>query len=145
MDPTQRQPDPHPAYPARVIELPVVDARGIRHAVDDTREELPWSRVRWAIAAEVGEPEGVRTIVFDLVAETPGGPQVLRLDAEPGEDAIALARAIADGLGDGRKIPTIRSLATDGIPTRWYPDLRSFEDDACVELAGLEPADPPGR
>jgi hypothetical protein len=142
MNQTQRQPDCCPAYPARVLERPVVDARGIRHTSEEAREELPWSRICWAIAAEVGEPEGVRTIVFDLVTEADGDPggrlDVLRLDAEPGEDAIALARAIVTALGDSQKIPTIRSLATDGIPARWYPDLRSFEEEASVELAALE-------
>ena len=125
------------AYRAQILERPLVDARGIRHGAGDAHEELPWSRVRWAIAAEVGEPEGVRTIVFDLLADGPHGPRILRLDAEPGEDASALARAVAAGLGDARKIPTIRSLASDATPARWYPDLRSFEEDAAAELAEL--------
>lgn len=143
--------DPHDArrrslsarrvYRAELLESPLVDAHGVRHGAGDARQELSWSRIRWAIAAEVGEPEGVRTIVFDLVvdgAHPVDGPRVLRLDAEPGEDAIALARAVARGLGDARKVASIRSLATDGIPTRWYPDLRAFEEDAAAELAGLE-------
>jgi len=134
-----RRPEPSQrAYPvAQVLERPIVDASGIRHGSDDAQEEIGWSRILWAIAAEVGEPEGVRTIVFDLVSRAEPGLRVLRLDAEPGEDAIALARAVAGALGDARKVPSIRSLATDGIPARWYPDLRSFEEDAAAELAAL--------
>jgi hypothetical protein len=140
MNPQERARRPEPprhAYPARVLERPVVDARGVRHGPEDERQELGWSRIVWAIAAEVGEPQGVRTIVFDLVARAGQGLRVLRVDAEPGEDAMALARAVAAGLGDARKIPSIRSLATDGIPARWYPDLHAFEQDAEAELAEL--------
>lgn len=140
MDARDRNPSPDrpsPAYRVQLLERPVVDARGIRHGSEDAREELAWSCIRWAIAAEVGEPEGVRTIVFDLVADDAPDARVLRLDAEPGEDATALARAVSRALGDAHKIPSIRSLATDGIPARWYPDLCSFEEDAAAELAAL--------
>ena len=100
--------------------------------------------MRWAIAAEIGEPEGVRTIVFDLVTcHADDGWLVRRLDAEPGENAIALARLVERGLGAGRKVSSIKSLASDGIPARWYPDLRSFEADALAELIETRP-DTPG-
>ena len=125
------------AYRARVLERPVVDAAGVRHGPAGAPEEVAWSEVRWATAAEVGEPEGVRTIVFDLATGAPDALRVLRLDAEPGEDAITLARAIERGIGHAPKLPSLRSLAIDGIPARWYPDLASFEEDAAAELAGV--------
>jgi hypothetical protein len=125
-----------PRYAARVLERPVVDAEGVRHGTGDDVEEIAWARVAWAVAAEVGEPEGVRTIVFDLATGADEAAfHVLRLDAEPGEDAIALARAVERGLAAECKIPSIRSLAIDGIPARWYPDLASFEQEARAELA----------
>lgn len=124
------------AYVARVLERPVVDESGIRHGEQEAREEIGWSRIRWAIAAEVGEPQGVRTIVFDLLTRGEDDAwRAHRLDAEPGEDAMALARVALRGLGDERKVPSLRSLATDGIPARWYPDLQSFEEDVVEELA----------
>lgn len=119
--------------PARVLEDPEAVADGIRHGRGAARALLPWSAVRAAIAAEVGEPEGVRTVVFDLVVEQAGGSRVLRLDAEPGADAMQLARAIAGGIGGDRKLPSIDSLAADGTPAHWFPDLGSF-DDARVEI-----------
>ena len=109
---------------------------------DGASELLPWSLVRWAYAAEVGEPEGVRTIVFDLLTEeAEGALRILRLDADPGQDAMELARLVARGLGVRRKVASIKCLAGDGIPARWYPDLECFEEDALAELreaCGLE-------
>ena len=115
-------PDP---LPVGVLEDPAATPEGIRHG--RARALLPWSAVRAAIAAEVGEPEGVRTVVFDLVVEQAGGRRILRLDAEPGGDAMQLARAIARGVASAGKLPSIESLAADGSPARWYPDLDSFE------------------
>lgn len=94
---------------------------------------LDWARVRAARAAEVGEPQGVRTVVFDLIVEEAQGRVALRLDAEPGEEAQQLARAVAEALGD-RALPSLKSLAGDGIPTRWYPDLEGFEEAGGEEL-----------
>ncbi len=123
------------SYRVELLENPAATPEGVTHGAGASRALLPWSEVRWAIAAEIGEPEGVRTIVFDLVTHrTDVEWQVYRLDAEPGEDAMALARVVRHGLGAGRKISSIMSLATDGTPARWYPDLLSFEEDALAEL-----------
>ena len=49
-------------------------------------------RILHALAAEVGEPEGVRTVVFDLLVERKAtGCVVCRFDADPGPEAKALA------------------------------------------------------
>lgn len=123
-------------YRVELLESPVATPEGVTHGSRGARSLLPWSEVRWAVAAEVGEPQGVRTIVFDLVSRSSDGEwRAHRLDAEPGEDAMALARVVERGLGAGRKVPSIRSLAADGIPARWYPDLPSFEEDAFEELS----------
>ena len=127
------------SYRVELLENPAVTPEGVTHGPTAGRALLPWSEVCWAIAAEIGEPEGVRTIVFDLLTRRGDDGdddcwQVRRLDAEPGEDAIALARLVEHGLGAERKVSSIKSLATDGIPTRRYPDLLSFEEDALAEL-----------
>jgi len=81
----------------------------------------------------VGEPQGVRAIVFDLVRREGTGWTAARLDAEPGEEASELARALDTALGSAAR-PSIKSLATDGIPSRWYPDLGLFEEETRRDL-----------
>ena len=121
-------------YHLQLLEEPLVSGAGIEHGPQLGRELLRWSDVLGAVAAEVGEPEGVRTIVFDLLARANRGERVaLRLDVEPGEPAALLAQLVADALGD-RARASIRRLAVDGIPTRWFPDLASFEEVAAGEL-----------
>ncbi len=120
-----------PDYRVRVMLEARVTDRGVEYEDEGRSELLDWSRVTRAIAAEVGEPEGVRTIVFDLILERDGGGWLAyRLDADPGEDAMKVARAIEVGLGRDRPMASIKSVATDGIPTRWYPDLGAFEEAA---------------
>ena len=125
-DPRRREPRP---YQSIVLEEPRLGAAGVEHGPQSFRELVRWRDVRGAVAAEVGEPEGVRTIVFDLLARTSAGRIALRLDAEPGEPAAALARAIAAAIGE-RARPSIKSLAVDGTPTLWFPDLAEFEEAA---------------
>ncbi len=101
---------------------------------------LEWASIETALAGEVGEPEGVRTIVFDLVtdrADTPDGVRftVWRLDAEPGEDAMKLAKAISRAIGD-KASASIKSLAAEGTPSLWYPDIEEFEAAAVQSLGG---------
>ena len=123
---------PH-VYPLQLLEDPHLSAAGIEHGPDRCRQLLHWRDVIGALAAEVGEPEGVRTIVFDLLAQTRGGCVAVRLDAEPGEAASAVAQTVAAALGD-RARPSIKNLAADGVATLWFPDLASFEETASAEL-----------
>jgi hypothetical protein len=124
-----------PRYPARVLDRPEITPGGVCCEESGAIELLPWYRVLWVIAAEVGEPQGVRTIVFDLLIEAPNGDvHIQRLDAEPGSDALELAREVARGVGKDRLSPSLKCLATDGLPARWYPDLESFEEEAIAEL-----------
>lgn len=129
-----RDPGAEPPYPVRLLIEPELTAGGVRHLEGGQPAELLWSAVATAIAAEVGEPQGVCTIVFDLLAESHEGRVALRLDADPGDDAIAIARAITAALGE-RARASIKSLASDGIPSAWFPDLGSFEEAAAEELA----------
>ena len=96
---------------------------------------LAWSAIERAVAAEIGEPEGVRTIVFDLIVERHAdGCAAYRLDADPGEDAMVLARAIEAAVGPERTAPSIKSVASDGIPSRRHPDLETFEAETLEAL-----------
>jgi hypothetical protein len=121
-------------YRVRVLVCPDVEAAGIGHGPPASRELLRWAEIRQVVVAEVGEPEGVRTVVFDLVTGAPGARAVMRLDADPGEAAMALARGLEAGLGPARTPAALKSLAADGLATSWFPDLRSFEEDALGEL-----------
>jgi hypothetical protein len=126
-------------YPVRVLESPQIEAGGVAHGPAHARELLAWDGVDLVVVAEVGEPEGVRTVVCDLVGLGAGGArQVHRLDAEPGDAAVALARGLERGLGAQRAPAALKSLAADGLPSRWFPDLRSFEESALEELERVE-------
>jgi hypothetical protein len=118
-------------YRVRVLHAPALTAQGVEHGGRGERVHLPWDEIRCVIAAEVGEPQGVRTIVFDLLAaDHEGGWIAFRSDAEPGQSAMELARALQIGVGLERASASLKSLASDAIPTRWYPDLETFENDA---------------
>ncbi len=124
-------------YRVRLLGDPRLSEGGVSYREGDGRKLLAWAAVQRAIAAEVGEPQGVRTIVFDLVGALEGADcSVCRLDAEPGQDAVALARVIAEGIGPERASASIKSLVTDGLPNRWYPDLDAFEESIREEIAG---------
>ena len=122
----------------RVHLMPDAEAtdHGIAYRRGESSSLLEWSSVSQAVAAGLGEPDGVRTIVFDLVVESDGETCVVyRCDADPFDNAVQLARAIECALGPGRTGPSIKSIAADGSPTRWYPDLESFEE-AVLEALG---------
>jgi len=117
-----------------VVLLPEAqaDERGITYRRSGRLYLLPWSRIGAAHAAEVGEPEGVQTVVFDLVlAARPR--RRCRLDAEPGAPARDLGQAIAHGVGRARCTASLRAVALEGYATRSYPDVQSFEDDSPVD------------
>ncbi len=124
-------------YRVTLLDEAAPTALGIEYAGEGERALLRWSEIELALTAEVGEPEGVRTIVFDLiVASDDEIYQIRRMDAEPGEDAMELARILGDRLGPDRTTASIKSVATDGIASRWYPDIDSFELDAMHSLKG---------
>lgn len=120
---------------ARIVVLPeaAAEARGIVYRRGAEPFLLAWSRVDAAHSAEVGEPEGVQTVIFDLVLA--GRPDArCRLDADPGEPARRLAEAIVRGIGRTRCSASLRAVALEGYATRSYPDLDSYEDDVPEEI-----------
>lgn len=124
-----------PGYRVRLLEVVQLTPEGVAHRENGELCLLAWSRVRRALAAEVGEPEGVRTVVFDLVvALDDQGCDVYRFDCDPYADAMRAARAIEGGVGAERTAASIKSMASDGTSTRWYPDLGSLAEEAWAEL-----------
>ncbi len=107
---------------------------GLFHWHGGSEHVLSWKEVIRVFAAEVGEPQGIRTVVFDLVVAEGSGYSVCRFDAEPGDAAIAAARNLAAGLPPECLGASVKSLAAEGIPVDWYPDLAAFEEAALVSL-----------
>jgi hypothetical protein len=127
-------------YRVRTLDGVRLGADGVTHREGGVARALAWASVRRVLAAEVGEPQGVRTVVFDLVVGgSARGFEVLRFDAEPGEEAVATARVLARHLPPERLAASIKSLAHDDVVEDWYPDLESFEEAALAGLAGLAP------
>ena len=123
-------------YSAQLLRDARVAPQGLLHRTAGVEQRLGWDEIWFAVAAEVGEPEGVRTIVFDLVVGCDErGWRALRLDAEPGLFAEELARAIHAGVPRARCGPSIRSLAHDGVPSQWYADLETFEEAVAAAVA----------
>jgi len=122
-------------YRVELLHWAEVGEAGIVYVEGPSRATLGWDRIERALAAQVGEPEGVRTIVFDLVVERKHAEcLVRRFDAEPGKPAQAIAQAIARHLGRPRCSRSLLELAAEGVPTRAYPDLETLAEDALEEL-----------
>lgn len=127
--------DESPRYRVEVLPWAEVGAGGIAFSEGPARRTLPWSRILHALAAYVGEPEGVCTIVFDLVVERKETEcLVCRFDADPGEPARSVARALLDGLGRERCSRSLANLAAEGVPTRSYADLDSLAEASLEEI-----------
>jgi hypothetical protein len=115
----------------RVYRLPGAKPteRGVLYRRGRQRYLLAWTRVKRAFAADVGEPGEPRVTVFDLAIQVTGSECVVcRLVAEPGEQAIRVARAIELAVGSRACSPCIQALAVDGLATRAYPDLDVFSE-----------------
>jgi len=122
-------------YRVDLLDEAELTAEGVEYEREGGRVILRWYEIELALTAEVGEPEGVRTIIFDfIVARDDERYQVRRMDAEPGEDAMELAQLLGNHLGPDRTTASVKSVATDGIASRWYPDVESFELDALHSL-----------
>ena len=108
---------------------------GIAHREGGEVRVLPFDRVLQALAAHVGEPEGVSTVVFDLVVERKDSEcLVRRFDADPGEAAQTVARALREALGRSRCSRSLLDLAAEGVPSRAYSDLASLAAGSLDDL-----------
>jgi hypothetical protein len=132
--------DGHPGrYRVQLLVNPELSESGIAHGDPANPSLVEWVAIRWALAAEVGEPEGVRTIIFDLVVGRIHGRdgsafEICRLSSEPGEEAMKLASAIERALAPQFSAPSIKSLAAEGTPSRWYQNLEEFESAVLESL-----------
>jgi hypothetical protein len=135
--PLRIEPLPEPAsrYQADVLAWADVGEHGVSYLNGGRRELLQWASVLHALAAEVGEPEGVRTVVFDLVVERKHDEcVVMRFDAEPGLDAQEVAMQIAASVGRERCSRSLTALAAEGQASRQVPDLDALAEAALAEL-----------
>ena len=108
---------------------------GLVYRDADGKHRVVWNDVQYALAAEIGEPQGIRTIVFDLVIES-GDDRwtVLRFDEEPGEDAEAVAQVLAEALPAQYLGAAVKSLASESLIGEWFPDVPTFEECALAIL-----------
>lgn len=128
-------PDLSSRYRVEVLSRVEVGDHGVSYLGGSRRETLQWASVLYALCAEVGEPEGVRTVVFDLVVERKGDEcQVCRFDADPGSDAQETAFQIATFLGRGRSSRSLLALAHEGAPSRHLADLDALAEVGLAEL-----------
>jgi len=132
-------------YRVELLGDAVAAERGVLHRVGGEDRILPWSEVRRVVASEVGEPQGVRTMIFDLLVGYGNDAfRIRRFDAAPGQDAVEAAQLMARQVPGEFLCATIKALTTDGLPLEWHPDLESFEESALAALCGsvLERAAP---
>lgn len=128
-------------YRVEVLPWVEVGEHGVGYFAGGRRTTLQWASVLYGLSTQVGEPEGVCTVVFDLVVERKGDEcQVCRFDADPGPDAQRLAEQIVVGLGRSRCSRSLIELASDGHPSRMVPDLDTVAEQALEELASRRPA-----
>ena len=126
-------------YPVRVLIAAHLTPKGVTHGAGGDTQLLAWHQVKRVMTAEVGEPEGVRTVVFDLVVDTEDGRwEVCRFDADPYDEAMGVARAILGAVAAERVAASVKSVAEDGISTAWFPDLESFSEAALIEARAAE-------
>jgi hypothetical protein len=121
----------------RVELLPWAELRpeGVAFREGDELRMIRWDRVVHALAAHVGEPEGVSTVVFDLVVERKDADcLVRRFDADPGEAAHGVARAMVEALGRERCSRSLLDLAAEGVASRSYSDLPSLAAGSLEDL-----------
>lgn len=125
-------------YSVRLLAGAQATECGVLHHEGSRERLLDWEEVGWALAAEVGEPQGIRTVVFDLVVGSSAGAFVVcRFDVEPGETAVAAARTIAGALPPERLDAGVKTLAVDGVSSCWYPDTEALEEAALALLVDL--------
>jgi hypothetical protein len=122
-------------YRVELLAWAEVQDEGVAFREGAATKLLRWDRVLHALAAHVGEPEGVSTVVFDLVVERKEADcLVRRFDADPGEAAQTVARALVEALGRGRCSRSLIELANEGIAARSYSDLAGLAAGSLEDL-----------
>ena len=90
-------------YRVELLAWAQVQDDGVAFREAGEKRLLRWEQVIVALAAHVGEPEGVSTVVFDLVIERKEAEcLVCRFDADPGDAAMEVARSLMNAIGRKR-------------------------------------------
>jgi len=122
-------------YAVRLLADARPTPQGLIHRTAAGEQLVSWGRVQYALAAEIGEPQGIRTIVFDLVIAVDDQRwTVLRFDEEPGEDAEAVALVLAEAIPTERLGAAVKSLASESVIGEWFSDVPDFEENAIAML-----------
>lgn len=122
------------AWAIRVIERPEFSVDGVE-GIAEGAVTIPWSTLSRAFVAEVGEPEGVRAVVFDLAqAGADPGPTLWRFGIDPYDAPKLIAQWIVEALGSSRCSLSLLTLAKEGVPTQFYTHLVDWDDLVLAEL-----------
>ena len=117
-----------------VVLRPALHPQGLALEWEGERHEIAWDEIERAFAAEVGEPEGVRAIVFDLAWKSaPDGPVLLRFSFDPSDGPKRPAQLVLESLGEPRCSASLRSLAHDGRASDRFSHV-DLLDEALLDL-----------
>lgn len=119
-----------------VVPQPGLDLRGISLEWDGSKYEIEWGEIGRAFAAEVGEPDGIRAVVFDLVwNDGPDGAVMLRFSVDPSDGPKHPAQLFVDSLGGWRCSASLQSLARDGRATDRFSHVDALDEALLEQLA----------
>ena len=132
-----------PKLDERGLALPRTPSEAMeRHQLPQQSDvqRLPWSQIEAAFADAVGEPEGIRAIVYDLALRRPdpeGMRPVLRFSLDPWDGAAEVAKQLVTALGASRCSTPLQILAAEGALPVLHPDLSSLDAERATELEAL--------
>ena len=121
-----------------VLQQPLLHSAGIQVEWQGKRHDIGWSEIARAFAAEVGEPEGIRAVVFDLAwPAAPECPAILRFSVDPCDGPKRPAQLFLDSLGVASCSNSLRSLATDGRATDLYSHIDLLDEALVTSLVAI--------
>jgi hypothetical protein len=119
-----------------VVHQPGLSARSLSIEWEGDRYEVDWTEIEKALAAEVGEPEGIRAVIFDLVwPGAPPGAAILRFSVDPCDGPKRPAQLLVAALGEARCSGSLLGLAREGRPTDRFSHLDQIDDALAEALA----------
>ncbi len=125
-----------------VIPAPHLAPTGIELEWQDRHCVIAWEDVAHAFAAEVGEPEGIRAVVFDLMctAEVTGAV-LLRFSVDPSDGPKGPAQRLVEVLGPKRCSHSLQAVAREGCATDRYSHLDQLDEAQLDAIACCVRAD----
>ena len=127
-----------------VVEVLGFEAAGVVFEFEGATHRVPWAQLVAGFASQVGEPDGVRTIVFDLACcrfafEGDPEPALLRFSIDPSEEPRGAAQRIVDMLGKTACSASLHALAREGATTESHADLQSLDEALLASLVERPP------